>query len=196
MVLSCSKGPETTRITNQLQRLPRGCFFADLSLFLCQSPRGLCVYPFILSHLRASTVSFHLWISAPLHQGERLANSCGKINDDRNSSWDSCLVIQFHVIFSLPLPQWHASALDFPFLLDHCCRRKKESEVAQWCPTLFDPMDCSLPGFSIPRILQARVLEWVAISFSRESSQPWDWTQVSHIVGRRFMWCSNKNRNA
>ena len=46
----------------------------------------------------------------------------------------------------------------------------KESEVAQSCPTLCDPMDCSLPGFSVPRIFQARVPEWVAISFSRGSS--------------------------
>ena len=41
------------------------------------------------------------------------------------------------------------------------------SEVAQLCPTLCDPMDCSLPGSSIHGIVQARVLEWVAISFSR-----------------------------
>ena len=44
--------------------------------------------------------------------------------------------------------------------------RKKDSEVAQSCPTLCDPMDCSLPGSSIHGIFQARVLEWVAISFS------------------------------
>ena len=43
---------------------------------------------------------------------------------------------------------------------------KSESEVAQLCPTLHDPMDCSLPGSSIHGIFQARVLEWVAISFS------------------------------
>ena len=44
--------------------------------------------------------------------------------------------------------------------------KKKESEVAQSCPTLCDPMDCSLPGSSIHGNVQARVLEWVAISFS------------------------------
>ena len=43
---------------------------------------------------------------------------------------------------------------------------KSESEVAQSCPTLSDPMDCSLPGSSIRGIFQARVLEWVAIDFS------------------------------
>ena len=49
-----------------------------------------------------------------------------------------------------------------------------KSEVTQSCLTLCDPMDCSLPGSSLHRILQARVLEWVAISFSRGSSQPRD----------------------
>ena len=47
-------------------------------------------------------------------------------------------------------------------------------------------MDCSLPGSSIHGIFQARVLEWVAISFSRGSSQCRDRTQVSRITGRRF----------
>ena len=51
---------------------------------------------------------------------------------------------------------------------------------------LCDPMDCSLVGSSVHGIFQARVLEWIAISFSRESSQPRDRTRVSHIVDRRF----------
>ena len=46
----------------------------------------------------------------------------------------------------------------------------RESEVAQSCPTLGDPMDCSLPGSSIHGIFQARVLEWGAIAFSEDSS--------------------------
>ena len=45
---------------------------------------------------------------------------------------------------------------------------ESESEVTQSCPTLSDPMDCSLPGSSIHGIFQARVLEWVAIAFSKE----------------------------
>ena len=43
---------------------------------------------------------------------------------------------------------------------------KSESEVTQWCPTLSDPTDCSLPGSSIHGIFQARALEWDAITFS------------------------------
>ena len=47
-------------------------------------------------------------------------------------------------------------------------------------------MECSPPGFSVRRILQTIILEWIAIPFSRESSQPRDWTQISHIAGRFF----------
>ena len=63
----------------------------------------------------------------------------------------------------------------------------EKSEVTQSCPTLCDPMGCSLPAFSVHGIFQARILEWVAISFSRRSSRPRDWTQVSHIVGYIFL---------
>ena len=67
------------------------------------------------------------------------------------------------------------------------------SEAAQLCPTLCDPMDCSLPAFSVHGIFQARILEWVVISFSRRYSRPRDWTQISRIVGRRFtIWASRK----
>ena len=56
----------------------------------------------------------------------------------------------------------------------------------QLCPTLCDPMGCSPPGSSVHGIFQAGVLEWVAISFSRGSSQPRDHTWVSLIVGQCF----------
>ena len=70
-----------------------------------------------------------------------------------------------------------------------------ESEVAQSCPTLCDPMDCSLPCSSIHGIFQARVLEWVAIAFSRGSSRPRDWAWVSRIVSRRFtVWATREIR--
>ena len=69
----------------------------------------------------------------------------------------------------------------------------RESEVAQLCPTLCDPMDCSLPGFSLHGILQGRVLEWVAIPFSRGSSWSRDRTRVSWIPGRHFnLWATRE----
>ena len=51
--------------------------------------------------------------------------------------------------------------------------------VTQLCPTRCEPMDCSPPGSSVHGIFQARIMEWVTISFSRGSSQPWDQTCVS-----------------
>ena len=56
------------------------------------------------------------------------------------------------------------------FLLQ-CMKVKSESEVAQLCPALSDPMDCSLPGSSIHGIFQARVLEWGAIAFSDDKTR-------------------------
>ena len=67
------------------------------------------------------------------------------------------------------------------------------SKVAQSCPSLCNPVDCSPPGSSIHGILQARILEWVAISFSKGSSPPRDWTQVSCTAGRRFnLWATRE----
>ena len=62
----------------------------------------------------------------------------------------------------------------------------------QSCQTIGDPMDCSPPGSSVHGILQARIIEWVAISFSRRSSQPRDRTCISYVsgIGRQvhFHW--------
>ena len=55
----------------------------------------------------------------------------------------------------------------FSFIEALFSRYESESEVAQSCPTLCDPIDCSLPGYSVHGIFQAIVLEWIAISFSR-----------------------------
>ena len=65
--------------------------------------------------------------------------------------------------------------------------------VAQSCPTLCNPMDCSQPASSVHEILQARILKWVAIPFSRGSSQPKDPAWVSCIVGRFFtVWATRE----
>ena len=61
------------------------------------------------------------------------------------------------------------------------CQATMKVKVAQSCPTLCDPMDYTVPG-----ILQAGILEWVAFPFSRGSSQPRDRIQVSRIAGRFF----------
>ena len=66
------------------------------------------------------------------------------------------------------------------FLLQ-CIKVKSESEVAQSCLTLSDPMDCSLPGSSVHGIFQARVLEWVTNAFSIK------WLQPLYITLQQFL---------
>ena len=74
--------------------------------------------------------------------------------------------------------------LSHPYRFFH----KVKVKVAQSCPTLCDPVDYTVHG-----ILQARILDWVAISFSRGFSPPRDWTQVSHIAGRFFTsWATSE----
>ena len=62
--------------------------------------------------------------------------------------------------------------------------------ATQSCLILGDPMDCSPPGSSVHGILQARILEWVAISYSRGSSQPRDGTRVTCVscMGRQILY--------
>ena len=69
----------------------------------------------------------------------------------------------------------------------------KWGEVAQSCPTLCNPMDCSPPSSSVLGIFQARGLEWIAISFFRGSSWSRDRTRISCIAGRHFtVWATGK----
>ena len=71
----------------------------------------------------------------------------------------------------------------------------KEVKVSHSCPILCDPVDCSPPGSSVHGILQARILEWVAIPFSMGSSPPGDQTRVSCIAGRFFIvWVTRKTQ--
>ena len=77
------------------------------------------------------------------------------------------------------------SIICFILLCCYCLIDKK-------CPYFCDPMDYSLPGSSIHGISQARILEWVAISFSRGSSWPRDWTQVSCIASRLLTIWANR----
>ena len=64
------------------------------------------------------------------------------------------------------------------YFLLQCMKVKSESEVAQSCSTLSDPVDCSLPGSSVHEISQARVLEWGAIAFSERKASAHIYLQV------------------
>ena len=78
-----------------------------------------------------------------------------------------------------------------------CNRVATAAKSLQSCPTLCDPMDCILPGSSVHGVLQARILEWVAMLSSRGSSWSRDWTHVSYIscIGRQVLyhWCICQN---
>ena len=108
-------------------------------------------------------------------------------------NWSQCSGVWLPVLFDKGREGARNPPRDPPW--GSACRqgRGQQSEVAQACPTLCDPMDCSLPGSSIHEIFQARVLEWVAISFSRGSSQPRDGTWASRITGRHFtIWATRE----
>ena len=87
--------------------------------------------------------------------------------------------------------EWHESVINFAKLANTSIESESEIEVAQSCPTLCDPTDCSLSSSSVHGIFQASVLEWIAISFSRRSSRARNRTWVSRIAGRCFtVWAT------
>ena len=87
---------------------------------------------------------------------------------------------------------WRLSNRNYPLLRKDKDLAEMETQwymkvlVAQSCLTLYDPMDCSLPGSSVHGVLQARILEWVVIPFSRGSSHPRNQSQVSCTAGGFF----------
>ena len=107
-----------------------------------------------------------------LHWGSYL--SLGKVHGSYSNSKSKFERIIYNVM-GVAYPFGHA-----------LCNAWKWKWVTHSCPTLCNPMNCNLPGSSVHGILQVRILEWVAIPFSRGSSQPRDQTQVSHIAGGFF----------
>ena len=107
---------------------------------------------------------------------------------------NSTRFLKLHVFSILSLEvDFSGNSFCFCFLFFCCCcfvyhflMTCLVSEVTQSCPTLCDHIDCSLSGSSVHGIFQAIVLEWIAISFSRGSSQPRALTWVSRIVDRHF----------
>ena len=100
-----------------------------------------------------------------------------------NHSWVSKVVTGLHWMIDYPHShvwlKWCVSCCGWGGGWEACVH-------AQSCLTLCNSMDCSPPSSSVHRILQARILEWVAISFSRGSSRPRDRTQVSCTAGKFF----------
>ena len=98
-----------------------------------------------------------------------------------------CICLLFQILLWAITDYW----VEFPVLYHHLywlCVRACVCSVAQSCLTLCDPTDCRLPSSPAHGISQARILEWVAISFSRESSRPRDQIQVTcaSCIGRQI----------
>ena len=108
------------------------------------------------------------------------------IKKTRNKCWQGCgekeTIVHSWWEYKSMQPLWGT----VPQKTENRTIMKVKVLVAQSYLTLFDPMDCSLPGSSVHRIRQARTLEWFAIPFSRGSSWPWNQTQVSYLAGRFF----------
>ena len=118
---------------------------------------------------------------SPKHESEKWKWSCSVVSDSLQPHGLEPISLLHPWDFSRQ-EYWSGLPLPSPW-----------SEVAQSCPTLCDPMDCSLLRSSIHGIFQARVLEWGAVSFSRGSSWPRDWIQVSRTVGRHFtVWATRE----
>ena len=98
--------------------------------------------------------------------------------DDHLSDLGHCpLTPNCPILFTLICPS-KGERLHSAIILGSLCMRAK---LLQLCPTICDPVDYSPPGSSVHGIFQARILEWVAISFSRRSSRPRDQTQISCV---------------
>ena len=167
--------------TPQPETFPSFCFNQRLHLNLTTVIRETSeTFGGLPAHPASTTMKLKKWLQATLQETEEATSEpCP----------DSWIPELWQVILRV---------------LGHCILESLESSnrwlkhtvkvkvlVSQSCPTLCDPMDCIRPGSSGHRILQARILEWVAIPFFRVSSRSRDQTQVSCITGRFFtIWAT------
>ena len=164
---------------------------SPISIRLAEAPYSSCHGPWAaLSHHLAHNIHvcvIHVWHIMCVQSW---------MNNTANSVSLLLLVSSIHRWMDKGYIYIHTYICIYPFIqgyIDiythtHTHTRTKWSEVkeAQPCPTLCDLVDCSLPDSFVHGILQARILEWVAVPFSRGSSQPRDRTQVSRVTGGFF----------
>ena len=143
-----------------------------------------------VKHVRSPALRFHgdlKWLMAETHWGFIPTCQCQEAPNVSSRNWpemgkaygpNSPFSVKLFGLFDHFITPW---------------KLESESEVTQSCPTLCNPTDFSLPGSSVQGIFQARILEWVAIFFSRRSFQARNWTNISGI-GRwiPYHWASRK----
>ena len=116
-------------------------------------------------------------------------SSFGHLSDSSNSICANCIIIFNNYIWYIYIIYNYFRSMTMSLVqaifisLVHACMHAKSLSL---CPTLCDPMDCSPPNFSVHGILQAGMLEWIAMPSSRGSSQSKDQTYVSYVscIGR------------
>ena len=142
-------------------------------------------------------MNFRSWTPLLLpfyHRSKKVKSKCR--SDQIRSVAQSCLTLCDPMNRCTPGLPVHHQLPEFTETHVHRVSDAIQTSHPLSCPTLCDPMDCSLPGSSVHGIFQARILEWVAISFFRRSSQPRDQTQVSRVVGRHFtVWATGEVLN-
>ena len=130
-----------------------------------------------------------------------ITTNCGKLlkrweyQTTLPASWEICMQVKKQYL-EPDMEEWTGSKVGKEYVKTVYChpayltsmQSKIETEISQPCLTLCDPMDCSLPGSCVHGISQARILEWVDISFSRGSSKSRDQTQVSCIAHHAKCW--------
>ena len=113
------------------------------------------------------------------------------IKSNISNKWDERYHVPWHNALKTDTPGYSDQEKSLNLSLTGVGVCSQSALVAQLCPALCNPMDCSLPGSSVHGILQARILEWVDIPFPRGSSQPRDWTWASCIAGGLFtIWAT------
>ena len=160
-------------------------------LCLPHSP-GVCSHSCPLSHwcnltISSSAVPFSFCLqSFPVSESFPMSLLFASVGQ---STGTSVLVLPMNILGWFPLELTGFISLQSKGLSRVLSSTKRDAQLFQSCPTLWDSMDCSPPGSNVHGILQARILDWVPMSFSRGSSLPGEWTCiscVSCIAGRFF----------
>ena len=119
---------------------------------------------------KITDLSIEAWIRGHSHSGEKWMNAYTSLSKiSLRKAW-LFILFQSNIFWTMQL-----------FFLEHSVYLYIACMHAKSCPTLLWPMDCSLPCSSVHGILQARIVEWVASSFSSGSSQPRDRTHISFV---------------
>ena len=174
--------------------MPRGRVWqANLSLLLYFSASVAWILP-VVQYLQDKTHR-HSWHPDPAafcfeDMGRRCEVFSRAMKGAGSKSGSLGLWVTLHHLWA-PDAKWQNCSHDhlcvcLRLLWDMCVHAKS----LQWCPTLCDPVGHSPPGFSVHRIFQAWILEWVVVPSSRWPSQPRNWTHVSYVscIGRQVLY--------